>query len=337
MQDCVSVNDQSAVGEVRRRAAALAAPLALDETAAGRLALAVTECATNILKHAGSGHVLLRIVGGSGGAAGVEAIAVDKGPGMENVQASMRDGYSTGTSPGTGLGSLQRNTTGLEVYSRPGLGTVLRFECWADPARALPPAAVTVGAVCIAKPGQNVPGDDWAVAGDDERLVAIVADGLGHGPHAATASRLACATVAGHAARAPAEHAVAIHTALRATRGAAAAVAALAPPRGAGVFCGIGNIAACVFVDGVARSLPSHNGTLGHQMRKAQEFDFAFPRGSVLVMHSDGVGTHWDLARYPGLAGRHPALVAAVIHRDFRRGTDDATVVALRHAGASTR
>ena len=86
----------------------------------------------------------------------------------------------------------------------------------------------------------------------------------------------------------------------------------------------------------VTRNLPSHNGTLGHQMRKAQEFDFAFPRGALMVMHSDGVGTHWSLASYPGLAARHPALVAAVIHRDFRRGTDDATVVALRHAGASS-
>ena len=49
-------------------------------------------------------------------------------------------------------------------------------------------------------------------------------------------------------------------------------------------------------------------------------------------MHSDGISTHWDLADYPGLAARHPALIAAVLFRDLSRGRDDATVVALQAA-----
>ena len=47
-------------------------------------------------------------------------------------------------------------------------------------------------------------------------------------------------------------------------------------------------------------------------------------------MHSDGLGTRWDLAKYPGLAARHTALIAGVLYRDFQRGRDDATVVVLR-------
>ncbi len=54
------------------------------------------------------------------------------------------------------------------------------------------------------------------------------------------------------------------------------------------------------------------------------------PEGALLVMHSDGISAKWDLASYPGLASRHPSLIAAVLYRDFRRRTDDATIVVAR-------
>jgi len=56
---------------------------------------------------------------------------------------------------------------------------------------------------------------------------------------------------------------------------------------------------------------------------------------AMLIMHSDGIGTRWDLERYPGLPQRHPALIAAVLYRDHARGRDDAgIVVAQRQRGA---
>ena len=50
-------------------------------------------------------------------------------------------------------------------------------------------------------------------------------------------------------------------------------------------------------------------------------------------MHSDGLISHWKLDAYPGLALRDPALVAAVLYRDFQRGRDDVTVLVARAAG----
>jgi hypothetical protein len=49
-------------------------------------------------------------------------------------------------------------------------------------------------------------------------------------------------------------------------------------------------------------------------------------------MHSDGLISHWSLDAYPGLRLRQPALVAAVLYRDFQRGRDDVTVVVGRNA-----
>jgi hypothetical protein len=68
-------------------------------------------------------------------------------------------------------------------------------------------------------------------------------------------------------------------------------------------------------------------------MRKVQEFAFPWPRGALLVMHSDGLGTQWDLGTYPGLTSRHPALIAAVLYRDYDRARDDVSVVVIRNRG----
>jgi len=93
----------------------------------------------------------------------------------------------------------------------------------------------------------------------------------------------------------------------------------------------VGNISAVIRDRDGVRSLVSHNGTLGHQVRKLQEFTYPFRAGALLVLHSDGVATRWDLDGYPGLDARHPAVAAAALYRDFERGRDDATVLAARN------
>jgi anti-sigma regulatory factor (Ser/Thr protein kinase) len=333
-QMMVALGDRSGVGEARQRAAQLARALDFDSNAAGQLALAATEAASNVLKHAGSGKLLLRALGVNGKAAGIEVITLDQGPGMASVAESMRDGHSTAGSPGTGLGALGRMTSGLDIWSQPGKGTLLRFEVW--PAGAAGPRErFASGAISVPKRGESVCGDDWAVIQAHGRLLLFVVDGLGHGPAAADAARAGIAAVRKHAARKPAEIIEAVHDALRPTRGAAAALALVQPERELCVYCGVGNISASVLFNGKPRNMVSHNGTLGHQVRKIQEFQYPFPRQALLLAHSDGIGTHWDLAAYPGLERRHPTLVAAALYRDHDRGRDDVTVVAVRPAEAA--
>lgn len=325
----VAIDDASGVAEARHRAANVARSAHLDETAAGELAIAVTEAAGNIVKHAGQGSLLLRALDG-GDRTGVEAIALDRGPGMANIAESMRDGHSTAGSPGTGLGSLQRMTTRFELWSAPGKGTIARFEVWPKALGAPAKGRWSAGAVCVPKPGEDVCGDDWLVVERSGRLMLFVADGLGHGPAAASASRAGVAAARKHAAMKSHEIMEEVHAALRPTRGAAAAVALVQPEKGVCNYCGIGNISACIRNGGLNRSMVSHNGILGHQVRKIHDFQYPFPAGGLLIAHSDGIGTHWDLAGYPGLEMRHPALVAAALYRDHCRGRDDATVVAVR-------
>ncbi len=337
---CVGVQDSSHTAEARRVATELAASLAFSETEAGNIALVVTEAAKNLLKHAGGGDLILRSLDYEGQPA-VEMLAVDKGPGIEDIGRSFQDGYSTSGTPGTGLGAIARLSSHHEIYSQPRKGTALLAQIGRRTARSHHTAQgagrFRIGAVSVAMSGQPVCGDAWSFlehSGNSARLV--VADGLGHGLLAADAARMAVQT----ARERPSESGDAlmdrIHAALRPTRGAAVAVAEMDSSRGILHFTGIGNIAAALIPpEGPARHLVSHPGTAGHEVHKIAGFTYPWEPGSLLVMHSDGLGSHWSLDRYPGLPARHPSLIAGVLYRDFSRRRDDATVVVLQDVGGT--
>jgi anti-sigma regulatory factor (Ser/Thr protein kinase) len=78
-QQILPIDDRSHVANARRAAADLASRLEFDETLTGKVSLVVTELCTNIVKHAGSGRLLLRELTDEGGA-GLEMMALDKGP-----------------------------------------------------------------------------------------------------------------------------------------------------------------------------------------------------------------------------------------------------------------
>lgn len=330
----VPIADRSDPPAARRLAEALAARQGLETAALGRVAIVASELATNLVKHAGGGEMLLRAVNEEP-QGGVEIVALDRGAGMRSVLECQRDGYSTSGSVGIGLGSVLRLGNVVDMYSWPGRGTAVLARVTAAPpgARAVPPLIV-VGGICVAKSGEESSGDGWAVASHDGATTVMVADGLGHGPSAAEAARQAVRVFHERAARSPGEVLEATHAALRATRGAAVAVVGIDAGRELVRFAGVGNIGATVVAPGGARGLVSHNGIVGHRMQAVHEFTCPWPGEGLAVLHSDGLQTHWKLDAYPGLAQRHPSVIAGVLYRDFARGRDDVTVVVAKQAAA---
>jgi anti-sigma regulatory factor (Ser/Thr protein kinase) len=335
-QSVFAIDDPSHVGGARRAAAELAASLEFDATQAGKIGIAVNEAGTNIVKHAGRGRLLLRALE-CDGTAGIEVIALDSGPGINDVAASLRDGHSTQGTMGSGLGALSRLTHDFQIFTQPGKGTALRMEVWSKPLNHRP-QAFEYGGLCLAYPGEPVSGDGWAARAYRDQLTVLVADGLGHGVDAHLASRAATDVLRARPQDEPLAIIEACHAALARTRGAAVAVAKLVVSGQRGSFAGVGNIVARVETGGGTRgrNLVSYNGTVGHALRKVQEMAFPWPVGALLILHSDGLGTHWDLASYPGLIGRHPALIAAVLYRDYDRGRDDVSVVVIRNCGTGS-
>src|SRR4051812_29151102 len=179
------VDDRSQIGEVRRIATGMAGQLGLDEQDQGRLALVLTEAVTNAVKHGGGGQVVLRPIVNS--RSGVEALIIDKGRGIPDVERALRDGYSTAGTPGMGLGAVVRVADGFDIYSVSGEGTALLVRVCArrgDPNCSTSVPSLETGTVCLPRSGESVCGDAWAMGLNAERVVLIVADGLGHGPEA---------------------------------------------------------------------------------------------------------------------------------------------------------
>lgn len=329
----VAANEASAVAEVRRLARAAAIDAGICEIDAERAAIVATEATTNAIKHADGGDLIVRTVEDGGGPA-VDVIAVDRGPGMANVAECLRDGYSSRGTRGTGLGAICRQSTLFDVFSRPGQGTVVlaRVASARASRSSTPPASsVVIDGMALTMRGESVCGDAWTSVARGGAAAVLVADGLGHGEAAAQAAEEAVVAFHQHSSVAPLDVLDRVHRALTTTRGAAVATAYIDVSAREVRYAGIGNIAATIehAADG-PKHLVSIHGTAGHQVRRLQEFSYPWQDGAVLVMHSDGVSPHWSLPKYPGLAARHPVVIAAVLLRDYSRGRDDATVVVAK-------
>jgi anti-sigma regulatory factor (Ser/Thr protein kinase) len=334
MHTRVPIAEATDVAQARRLATALAAGLGFGEGDIGRVALVVTEAAGNLRKHARQGEVLLCVTERRGLAA-VEVLALDHGPGIGDVGRALGDGYSTAGSPGTGLGAIRRLADEFELASGPAGTGVLARLFQGEAGRPAPPGRTTLvsGHVSVPKPGEQVCGDALAVRRTAWGMVVMVADGLGHGPDAAQAAGAAVAALRESADCGPAELLREVHERLRGTRGAAVSIAAIDEERRAVSFAGAGNVAAVLAAPGAAQhALVSLPGTAGYAVRRFQEFQYELPAApSLLILASDGLTSRWTLEDYPGAFGRDPALVAGLLYKDHWRGTDDVTVLVVRH------
>jgi anti-sigma regulatory factor (Ser/Thr protein kinase) len=325
----IEVSEPSQAGEARRRAVALAEELHMGETSRGAVALATTEMATNLVRHAGRGHILVqRILQGK--VSGLRLMSVDKGPGIEDVSRALAGGASTTKSMGAGLGVIRRLSDSFDLYSIPGAGTVISAEFWQQKHKDTPPAPLEIGVVSEPIRTEVVCGDGWGVRGSADTAILMVVDGLGHGDLAAEAAREAERVLSGAKQDSLPDILQDTHSALRKTRGAALAIAKIAFEKRLLSYAGVGNISASIVAMGSSRSIPSHNGTVGHQMQRVQEFTYPWNSDSILIMHSDGLVTHWNLENYPGIWSKPPWVIAAILHRDFCRGRDDVTVLVAK-------
>jgi hypothetical protein len=159
----------------------------------------------------------------------------------------------------------------------------------------------------------------------------MVVDGLGHGRFAGEAAHEAIRVFRSQGTVGVASALKLVDQALIKTRGAAGAVVEICPVKKQVTAAGVGNISIRVLNNGESRSFGCDNGTLGAGVPRIREFTQPWVQGSVLVMHSDGVKTDWTHDDYLGFTRRHPALVAGLLYRDFRRERDDITVIAVRN------
>ncbi|MFF9523132.1 SpoIIE family protein phosphatase [Streptomyces achromogenes] len=334
----VPVHDSTRVRDARMaaREACDDAGLAPARTAAAELV--ATELATNLLKHAGGGLMVVNVVeppaGGTG--ASVQLYSLDHGPGIADVDAALRDGYSTADgSLGAGLGSCRRSANAFHLYSRPGRGTVAAARIDAEAGeRGAPPARLPAGGITVSLGQDAHCGDAWGWVRSGRLLTLLLADGLGHGPKAAHASTAAVAELRRTGHLPPADILRRLHTALRPTRGAAVTVAQVDTERAELSFAGVGNVSARLRRGESWTSLVTHPGIVGAYFpAQVPVRRLPWHQDSLLVVHSDGLPSRWTPPEDPGLLAHDPSVVAAAILRDAgspaRPVRDDTSVAVL--------
>ena len=320
------VNEQSQVGEARRRVARLASLVGFDEQDTGKLSIVASELATNLVKHTQDGGTL--VVQEYLPEQSIDILSLNKKPGTNNPDRWLKDGYSTSNTLGTGLGAVSRLSYEFDLYSDLNTGTIVSAKLITG--KGPSERFFDVGVVSIPIPEEVVCGDSWFIHQERDNLSAMVADGLGHGIEARDASRAACDIFKENVFGDPVKTIEKIHKGLKYTRGAAVSIIQIYPSQNKIIFAGVGNISVAVENELGRRHFVPDNGTAGFQMRKVRLSEMDWSRESIAVMHSDGCASSWNLNSYPGLRQKSSPIVAGCLFRDFSKTHDDCTVVALQ-------
>ena len=118
--------DVARVRQVVRAWAVEAGFSLVDQT---KMVTAASELARNTLEHGGGGSARILLMS-NGGRRGVRLVCRDEGPGIADIDAALRDGYSTGTGLGLGLGGARRLVNEFSIESEKGAGTTVTITRW---------------------------------------------------------------------------------------------------------------------------------------------------------------------------------------------------------------
>ena len=325
----LTIEEASQPGEARRLVTSLCHNLNFSDLHSNQAALIVTELATNLVKHSHAGGELIFTPVEEAGLNSLEILSLDKGVGISNISECLKDGYSTTGTPGGGLGAVIRLSHVFDIFSQLNQGTAIYSKIWQNS----PPMVsnkLSIAAVCLPLTGETACGDALSIKQTLESDLILLVDCLCHGEDAAVASNLAVSIFLQHTAKNLTELFLLLHESLRHTRGAALAIAEVVHTQGLLRFIGVGNISASILTETSHHNLVSHNGTAGINTPHFSVFSYPWTNDSLLVMHTDGIATHWSFDDYAGLKQKQAALIAGILYRDYQRLKDDSTVVIVK-------
>lgn len=308
-----------------------AAEIGFTASEAEGVALAVSELASNLVRHAGGGSISLKTLL-AGERKGIQIESEDSGPGIGDVELALTDGYSTAGGLGNGLGAVNRLMDDLQFHQlRVGLRVVCRR--WVRPstknvlARGLECSAAT-RAVRLAP--EN--GDAFVIQQWEENALVGVIDGLGHGPSAQKAAQIARAYVEQHFDQPLVNLFRGVGRACIATRGVVMALGKFDLSKQSVALASVGNVEVRMFSGTNHFHLVARRGVLGLNAPSPLIVEHPWTAESLLIMHSDGVLSRWRWEDYIELAHQQPAIIARRLLHRLARKEDDATIVVARNS-----
>lgn len=320
--------DRSYQAVVRSEIRKMAESAGFTDHRLGEVEIIVAEITSNLIKHTDKGGILLvRILDDT---QGLEIISIDNGPGMKLPQKMMEDGHSTKKTLGHGLGAIRRLSNVFDFYTMPGWGTVLLSRIYIDKNFIHGNKnSFQLDVLEVAKDGEKVCGDSWRYVNTGKKIRLTLIDGLGHGASAHAAAQEASRAFGLYPKPTPMEQVKSLHENLKKTRGAVITVVYLDQINHQVSYSGVGNISMKILSSFRARSCFSYNGIVGHIM-PASLANHALQwndKTDIIIMHTDGITSRWDIQKYPAILQHHSMLLCAALFKDFNRGNDDSTIL----------
>lgn len=323
--------DRSYFSILKKEIHGMAISAGFSESRTGEIDIVVAEMASNLVKHAGGGEILVRVFSEEQ-SDGIELISVDNGKGIADPAKMLEDGMSTSNTLGHGLGAIKRLSGHFELYSLKDWGTIILSRIYKKALPHFTPKSIMeVRSVVVAKPGELVSGDGFYWHYDPKYLKIFLGDGLGHGVEANKAVTKAIDVFKDTRLNLPTDILRQIHSEVKKTRGLVGTVATYSFNEMTWRLCGIGNIATKAISGMVIKNHISYNGIIGMNIPNTmKEQEWLNDRGQVMIMCSDGIRNRFDTTKYPGIMKYDLTILATAIYKDHARNTDDMSVLISR-------
>lgn len=325
------VNDRSYFAILKKEIHALAVSANFSETKVAEIDIIIAELVTNLVKHAGGGQVLVKLVEESG-LQGIEILSIDDGPGMSDVNRMLTDGISTKKTLGQGLGAMKRLSNVFQIYSQKDWGTVILirvFENELPYSKKLPKADIK--SVIMPKPGEQQCGDSFFYTLSNNQVKLFLGDGLGHGPDAARAVNKAGEAFLSYIGNEPVEIIRHLNLEVKKTRGLVGTVALFDFKLKTWKICGVGNILTKINTASFTKNYMAYNGIIGLNVPNTLNTqEIIYEKSQYIIMCSDGLKTRWDTTKYPGILRYDLSILCACLLKDFARNTDDMSIAVCK-------
>jgi serine/threonine-protein kinase RsbT len=269
---------------------ALCARLGFSRTASTQVVTAISEVAGNIWLYAGRGEVVLSTAD-EPTRVGIAVLARDRGPGIEDVELAMQDGYSTAKGMGLGLPGARRLMDDFQISSEPGRGTTVRMRRWRPRAGFGGGTAEPLVEWEIARrEGADASGRREIVAPFRNGVLLAAVAGAGSGDRAASSAEAAASSLEAHPEESPISLIERSHEALRATGGASIALASISSLDARMTWIGVGESEGLLVraspASVASESAPVHPGLLGDRLPPLRASTVFVTRGDTLLLTS---------------------------------------------------
>lgn len=330
----ITVADDGDVVLAGRQTKSILQELEFDESATEEIVLVVHELATNIVTHAGEGTLALE-PHSDGEQSGVKIHARDSGPGIADIDQAIVDGYSTAGGLGGGLGTVHRLMDDVIINSSddPEAGVEIVATRWTGESSTIkqnPP--IDVGAATQAKPGEDQNGDAFLIEHRRGQTLIGVIDGLGHGQAAHRASSKAQQYIRTHSTQPLPDLFAGVERVSHDTRGVVMLLARFDWNDTTVTLGSVGNITLRVCHSSESRHLAPKRGVLGANAPRPQIKEWDWDPMSVMVIHSDGLTSHWACDEVSLRGDDSAAHTANELLQTLSNQEDDATVLVIRGA-----